>query len=236
MLDTTGRAQGVRAEESLLVAVLLSLAGGFLDAFTWIAHDGVMANAQTANVVLFGVYGATGQWSQALRHLPPIAAFMFGVLVVCWLRSTSAGGNSRAVARFSLVVEILLLIGIMVLHIRLPTIAGTLGISFATAMQTTSFAKIEGRTFSSVMVTGNMRRGIEGLYGGWTGRGDPDARRQALVLFLVCATFAAGAGIGALATFRTGGRALIVPILLLSVALLLCHRWPSVFRSVSSER
>ena len=68
-----------RAEKSLRVAVLLSVAGGFLDAFTWIAHHGVMANAQTANVVLLAVYAAIGQWEQALRWVPSIAAFLVGV-------------------------------------------------------------------------------------------------------------------------------------------------------------
>jgi uncharacterized membrane protein YoaK (UPF0700 family) len=240
MHDTAGRTSirsQTRAEESLLVAILLSLAGGFLDAFTWIAHDGVMANAQTANVVLFGVYGATGEWTQALRHLPPIAAFMLGVLAVCWVRSAPFARNGRALARFSLIVEIVLLVGIMILHVRIPSIAGTLGISFAAAVQTTSFAKIEGRAYSSVMVTGNLRRVVEGLHAGWTGHGDHDAPRQALVLFLVCVTFAAGAGLGALVTTGAGGRALIVPILLLLAALILCHRGVPVARSATlSER
>jgi hypothetical protein len=56
--DRSPSSPALRSEESLGVAILLSVAGGFLDAFTWIAHDGVLANAQTANVVLLGVYDA----------------------------------------------------------------------------------------------------------------------------------------------------------------------------------
>src|SRR6185436_10984004 len=80
-------AQLGRADESLRVAVLLSVAGGFLDAFTWIAHHGVMANAQTANVVLLAVYAAMGQWEEALRRVPSIAAFLAAVLLICRLRA-----------------------------------------------------------------------------------------------------------------------------------------------------
>ena len=40
----SNQSAALRSEESLRVAVLLSIAGGFLDAFTWIAHHGVMIN------------------------------------------------------------------------------------------------------------------------------------------------------------------------------------------------
>jgi hypothetical protein len=68
-----GRIAAVRPEEPLRVAIILSVVGGYLDAFTWIAHDGVIANAQTANVVLLGVNVAMGEWAQALRFVPSIA-------------------------------------------------------------------------------------------------------------------------------------------------------------------
>jgi uncharacterized membrane protein YoaK (UPF0700 family) len=67
-------------QETLIVALLLTAAGGFLDAFTWIAHGRVFANAQTANIVMFGLFAASGQWSQSLRHIPSIVAFVLGVL------------------------------------------------------------------------------------------------------------------------------------------------------------
>ena len=40
----------MRREETLLVALLLGFAGGYLDTYTWITH-GILANAQTANLV-----------------------------------------------------------------------------------------------------------------------------------------------------------------------------------------
>src|SRR5581483_2223876 len=148
-------------EESLRVAVLLSLAGGFLDAFTWIAHHGVMANAQTANVVLLAVYAAMGEWVEALRRVPPIVAFLAAVFLICRLRARCDERGKYHLAMMTIVIEIVVLIVVMMLHVRLPDIAGTLGISFAAAMQTASFAKVEGRNYSSVMVTGNLRYAVE---------------------------------------------------------------------------
>ena len=59
----------VSIEESVRVALILTVCGGYLDAFTWLAHDRVLANAQTANVVLFGVYAAAGEWGEAFNYL-----------------------------------------------------------------------------------------------------------------------------------------------------------------------
>jgi uncharacterized membrane protein YoaK (UPF0700 family) len=211
-----------RLEESLGVAIVLSVAGGYLDAFTWIAHDGVMANAQTANVVLLGVYAAMGQAGKALHHIPPIVAFVVGVFVVYRLRARIGDASGRRLALFCLSVEIVVLGVVMMLHRRVPDVAGTLGISFAAALQTASFARLKGGAYSSVMVTGNLRSTIE-TFSGWLDKRDPDALRQVRSLAAVCLAFAIGAGLGAGVTTSFEDEALAVPILLLLAALLLCR-------------
>jgi hypothetical protein len=50
----------VRREETLAVALLLGVAGGYLDTYTWIAH-GVLANAQTANLVFQWVHATAAR-------------------------------------------------------------------------------------------------------------------------------------------------------------------------------
>jgi uncharacterized membrane protein YoaK (UPF0700 family) len=209
-----------RLEESLGVAIVLSVAGGYLDAFTWIAHDGVMANAQTANVVLLGVHAAMGQASKALHHVPPIAAFVVGVFVVYRLRARIRDASGRRLALVCLSTEIVVLSVAMMLHRRVPDVAGTLGISFAAALQTASFARLKGGAYSSVMVTGNLRSTIES-FSGWLDKRDPDALRQVRALAAVCLAFAIGAGIGAGVTTSFESEALAGPILLLLAALLL---------------
>jgi uncharacterized membrane protein YoaK (UPF0700 family) len=217
-------ASQIRTEESLRVAALLSIAGGYLDAFTWIVHDGVMANAQTANVVLLAVDAAAGRFEAALSRLPSIVAFMLGVFAVCRLRAGADDGGRRRLALLSLVIEIIVLVVVMAFHVRLPNIAGTLGISFAAAMQTASFSKVEGRNYSSVMVTGNIRTAVETLFAGWCEKHDPALLRQSRVLLTICLTFAAGAALGAVLTTGLGSAALAAPITLLLAALILCRQ------------
>ena len=41
--------------ESIELAVLLALAGGLMDCYSYLVRDHVFANAQTGNMLLFGV-------------------------------------------------------------------------------------------------------------------------------------------------------------------------------------
>jgi hypothetical protein len=49
----------IRRDETVQISLLRACAG-YLDAYTWIIH-GVMADAQTANLVLLWVHGTAGE-------------------------------------------------------------------------------------------------------------------------------------------------------------------------------
>ena len=49
--------------ESIELAVLLALAGGLMDCYSYLVRDHVFANAQTGNMLLFGVNLASGDWA-----------------------------------------------------------------------------------------------------------------------------------------------------------------------------
>ena len=63
----------IRRDETVQISLLLAFAGGYLDAFTWIIH-GVMANAQTGNLVLLWVHGTVGEWDRAVHFVSPMSA------------------------------------------------------------------------------------------------------------------------------------------------------------------
>ena len=65
--------------DSYLIGALLAVAGGFLDAYTFLCRGGVFANAQTGNIVLLGVNLASGRWEEAITYLMPVSAFFFGI-------------------------------------------------------------------------------------------------------------------------------------------------------------
>lgn len=206
------------AEERIAIAVVLTLCGGFLDAYTWIVHDKVLANAQTANIVLFGVRAATGDWAAAWRHLPPVMAFVLGAVASLQL----ALRFGPATPLLSLVIEIVVLTLVLVLHVRIPDVAGTLGIAFSAAVQTTSFARIEGRPFSSVMMTGNLGRLCEALSTMVAGGSSGAEVRKATVYGAMVVTFGVGAGGGAVLTERIGPGSLAIVIVGLAGVLAAC--------------
>ena len=70
----------IQMSESLFLAALLAVVGGFLDAYSYLLRGGVFANAQTGNIVLLGVYLQRGNFNMVIHYLVPIAAFAVGVV------------------------------------------------------------------------------------------------------------------------------------------------------------
>lgn len=198
-------------ERSLLVASLLSMSGGFLDAFTWLSL-GVFASSQTGNVVFLGIDALSGQWQRALHHLLPLVAFVLGAAVAV---------RSQAPLR-SLVGEIGCLAAAMLLLHRIPDEVAIPVISFGVALQSASFRQVGRWKYLSVTVTGNMLRAIDQL------AADPDAyaARGAGTMLALCLTFLLGAAIGGCVTKWVGTWTLALPIASSVCVLWLC-RHPS---------
>jgi uncharacterized membrane protein YoaK (UPF0700 family) len=201
------------------VAAPLTLAGGALDSFTYVGHGHVFANAMTGNVALMGVAVAAGDWAQALRHAPPLLAFSAGVVLVHVLQLPRSRRWLPELRLTCLGVEIAALAIAMLGGDAIPDAVLIPAISFVAALQTTSFDRLEGMAYTSVMTTGNLRRFAQAALAGSLPVRDPAARREARLFGAICLCFFAGAGLGALATMRLGNLALAVPLTLLLAAL-----------------
>src|SRR5439155_20233103 len=178
-------------------------------------------NAQTANLIFLWVYGMAGNWQKALHFVPPILAFTVGIAIATGVRHVS---GERASAITTL-IEILLLIAIGILHNRLPALAGTLGISFVAAMQTAIFTKVEGVAYSSVMITGNLRQAIEGLFAVVSAQFG--SLRHSGIFAALCVAFGMGAAVGAYATKGIPDLALGLPVVALLIVLFRCEIRPN---------
>jgi uncharacterized membrane protein YoaK (UPF0700 family) len=123
----------------------------------------------------------------------------------------------------STLTEIALLVAIGILHNRLPEMAGTLGISFVAAMQTAIFTRVEGVAYSSVMITGNLRQAIEGVFTAAAGGRRLGALRRSGIFAALCVAFGIGAAVGAYATKAIPNLALGLPVVALLIVLLPCE-------------
>jgi uncharacterized membrane protein YoaK (UPF0700 family) len=191
--------------EAVPVGLLLSAVGGFLDAYTFVGHGGVFANAQTGNVVLLGVGLVSGRVGDALRHLPPLVAFLVGLGVAESLarlpRRPPTPTALRRPTRVVLGVEALVLA--LCAAIPLPDVVVTVAVAFVVALQVSTFKKVGDVPYNATVTTGNLRSLVAEI-ARVVGDRSPDAGRRAAVLGAIVVSFAGGAAAGAALTLATG--------------------------------
>jgi uncharacterized membrane protein YoaK (UPF0700 family) len=149
--------------ETFLVGALLAVVGGFLDAYTYLQRGGVFANAQTGNIVLFGIKIAEGKVWESIFYLIPILSFFLGIVVSEHIKETSQNRFKLHWRQITIVFEILVLLSIVFMPYEGNMIANTL-VAFACSLQVQSFRKINGNAYATTMCTGNLRSAAESLY------------------------------------------------------------------------
>jgi uncharacterized membrane protein YoaK (UPF0700 family) len=214
----------LQKSESFAVGALLALAGGFLDAYTYLCRGGVFANAQTGNMVLLAVRLAEGRWAGALRSLVPILAFFFGVLAAERIRAAGAGGRRLHWRHTGLAVEIAALLAAAAAAPGRWDPAVNSLVSFVCALQAQTFRKVRGNPFASTMCTGNLRSGTEALYHGAV-NGDAVLLGRSLCYYGVIACFIAGAALGTALSAVSPRLAPLAPAALLLGAFAVMLEW-----------
>lgn len=204
--------------DALPLGLLLALAGGSLDCYTYLNRGRVFATAETGNLVLAGVRLAQGRPDLALHYAPPILAYAAGVLAAELLR-TAMAEKKPDWRRTVLLLECGITAAAALLPLgRLDPLANVL-ISFVSAAQVESFRTFAGCTCATTMCTGNLRGGTENLFLRWF-KGDREAGRKAAVYYSLIAAFVTGAVLSGILTALLGGGSAALPCLLLAAAAL----------------
>lgn len=196
----------------------LACVGGFLDAYTFVGYNGVFANAQTGNIVLFGVNAQAGHWHEALLHIPPIVAFMLGVALAQMLAQPTVREIVRRPTRWVLIAEIAVLAAIGATPGRIPGGVVTGAIAFVSAAQIATFRSLEGVGYSTTITTANLRTLITKIFE-WRADHELAARHHAALLVSIVAAFAVGAGVGVLCTRLIHQKAALIPAAVLMTVL-----------------
>lgn len=188
--------------ESMILGVVLTLAGGFQDAYSYNCRGQVFANAQTGNIVLLGQNIASGNFQNALHYLFPLLAFLAGVYLSEWVRELCKSFQKLHWRQIVLAFEIVMLAIAGLLPQSLNVVSNVL-MSFACAMQVDSFRKFRGIPCATTMCIGNMRSGTE-LLCRYHITKDPELKRKSLHYYFIILVFAIGAAIGAVASQKFG--------------------------------
>ena len=206
---------------SFLMGVVLALAGGFLDAYTYVCRGGVFATAETGNMVLLGLRLASGEPKEAIRYIIPIGGFACGVLVSAAVRKKFRESRALHWRQMTVAMEIAVLAAIsFVPSSPENNIYTNALVAFAASLQVQSFRVISGVPLTTTMCTGNLRYAAESLF-----RAASEKNRAALLnaakYLAIIALFITGAVCGAAVTRAAGIRAALAAAGILLAAFLM---------------
>lgn len=206
--------------ESLRLGILLAIVGGFLDAYTYVGWGGIFANAQTGNIVLVSIELSKGQWMQALLHMPPILAFIVGVVVAESIKKSPPKLFIKDSVRTILLLEIIVLFIIGFVPTTVPNSFVTVTISFVSSVQISTFRKLHDYPYSTTMSTGNLYSASQAAYVAVVNK-DRKSALKALEYFTIIFSFVLGAFLGGLTTSSIGVKAIWGAAMILTSAVVL---------------
>ncbi len=148
--------------ESIRLGIVLAIAGGFMDAYSYICRDQVFANAQTGNMLLLGIHLSQREWELAAHYLFPVLAFVIGIALAEVIRYKSNEEGVFHWRQFSVLAEAIVLVGVSFIPQEMNTLANSLT-SFACGIQVESFRKIHGNGIATTMCIGNLRSATQNL-------------------------------------------------------------------------
>lgn len=210
--------------ESLIVGLLLALAGGMLDAYSFINRGELFATAETGNIVQLSVHLSMGEWASAFQYLLPILAFILGVVAAEAIRRRAEGRTGRLQwQQYLLLAECGVLAAVSLLpQGPLDPLANIL-ISFTSAVQVDSFRKFRGCAGSTTMCTGNLRSGTELLFR-FFALPDPQSGTKASVYYRLILCFVLGAVLCGRLSLLFGPRTVLAACVPLLAAFFLMFR------------
>ena len=201
-----------------------------MDAWVYLDHGHIFANAQTGNIVLFALHVTAGELTDAWHVVPSVMAFIVGLLssrlVGACLKAR--GLNSRTVR---LAAEFVLLLILASIVGQLPKDLVTAYVGFIAAVQITSLSHVDAASFNTGMTTGNLRALVSAAVLAWLDPSKDSERERAAILGWLCLAFPAGAILGGFCTRQIADSTVLVVAALVACAILVMWRLPDPLTS-----
>ncbi len=209
-----------QTSEHHILAWVLAIVGGYLDAYSYLCRGEVFANAQTGNIVLLSVSLIEQKWYLALNYLCPILAFVAGVFICELIKLKKYELTHFHWRQFVILIELTVVVFAGFIPVGKWDFLVNLMISFVCALQVEAFRKVKGNAFASTMCTGNLRSGTEKLFKFIESK-DKKLARDCMEYYTVILFFIGGAAIGGLLTNLLGAISVSIAAIGLVIAYLL---------------
>lgn len=207
--------------ESFIVAMLLALVGGYLDIYCYLARGKVFANTQTGNLVLLGYSIAQGNLHKVIYYLFSIFSFMTGVCSAKFVEYKFKERKYFYWLHMTLCIEIGALFIVMFIQEGSLNVVANIIVSFVCGLQVQSFRKVNGKAYSTIMFTGNLKN-LADHFSHYVITKDKGSLENGSIYLGITLAFVIGGWLGALTTDEYGVRAVgLVNIILAAVFVVL---------------
>ncbi len=154
-------------KRDVIFGASLCFAGGAIDGYSYVMRGGVLATAQTANLLLLGIHISNGNWTRALNYVLPILCFMLGTYLAKLAYEKIYHNDMRKWQEGIMLTEVAVFIILGFVGAILPDLLANATISFFSSMQYCAFRSFgEDAPFATVFSTGNMRSFVDNVYEG----------------------------------------------------------------------
>lgn len=200
-----------------LIAILLAITSGGIDAYTFIEQGGVFAGLQTGNSILFGISLANHEFDQSLKYIFSIIFFALGIVIIKVMQRKLDSINIRKVIIMFYEIVVIMIVGLLVKDISSVLIVGLL--SLVSAAQLQEFKLLKGNPFNPLMMTGNISKIANNAYLALV---DHDKKAQSLLMdtIMVITSFILGTFIMGIVEHYLNAYSVLVLIIPLSLVII----------------
>ena len=191
--------ESIHTTETIYVASILTMVGGFVDAYTYITRGGVFAYAQTGNIIFLAIGLVKRQFKDSLHYFISIIIFIIGIFFALYIKEIL---NKRKIIEFEYVIILIDAIVLFIVGLLPETFSDTVivgSMSFMSAIFMITFNKVEGLSYVTNMCTGNLRSASENLFKFLFNK-DKTGLKKGLMYIVILLSFAFGAFLGTLFT------------------------------------
>ena len=193
MKNNNNKIQKLPPFEKPLFIMIITFVGGYMNGYTYITRNNILANMHTANMSKLGISIALGEWLEALHYLIPIVTCILGAafskLIETILINFNFKGDWR---KFALVLEGIALFLIGLIPSSFPDIIVTNLVSFLMGYQLCLFRNCLGVPFNTTISTGNIRTVGLFLFGALD-KESRDSLKKVIIFTILTFSFAVGA-------------------------------------------
>lgn len=193
MKHNNNKIQKLPPFEKPLFIMIITFVGGYMNGYTYITRNNILANMHTANMSKLGINIALGEWLEALHYFIPIITCILGAafskLIEAILINFNFKGDWR---KFALVLEGIALFLIGLIPRSFPDIIVTNLVSFLMGYQLCLFRNCLGIPFNTTICTGNIRTVGLFLFSALD-RESKDSLKKLITFTILTFSFAVGA-------------------------------------------